>query len=141
MINDIYNDLIMESSMATHNKQEMINPTKCELGHNPSCGDEINLQIKMNNNIIEDLKFTGHGCAISQASTSMMIDLIKGKTNEEAIELINIFIKMITRETITKEEKDKLLFLSSLENISNMPARTKCASLAWYTLKSLLNNL
>ena len=68
----------------TYNKKNLVNPTDKEHGHNPSCGDDITLEIKMNGDVIEDLSFTGHGCAISQASTSIMIDLLKGKTKKEA---------------------------------------------------------
>ena len=65
-LNDLYNDLIMEHSMNSYNKKKLENPTFCEMGHNPNCGDEIELQVKLNGNVIEDMAFTGHGCAISQ---------------------------------------------------------------------------
>lgn len=78
-LDSVYTDLIMEHSMASHNKK-IRTSDKCEMGHNPSCGDEIELEIKMNGDVIEDLAFTGHGCAISQASTSIMIDTLIGKT-------------------------------------------------------------
>lgn len=81
-LDSVYTDLIMEHSMASHNKRKLEHPDKCEMGHNPSCGDEIELEIKMNGDVIEDLAFTGHGCAISQASTSIMIDTLIGKTKK-----------------------------------------------------------
>ena len=137
-INSIYTDVIMEHSTATYNKHELPNKTGEEHGHNPSCGDDIMLEIKMNGDKIEDLSFTGHGCAISQASTSIMIDLLKGKTKEEALKLIKIFQKMIRREEVTDEELDSLEEAQALKNISNMPARVKCAELAWYTMQKLL---
>ena len=137
-LNDIYTDVIMEHSTATYNKHEIENATSSEHGHNPSCGDDITLEIIMDGDKISDLAFTGHGCAISQASTSIMIDLLKGKTKEEAIELIKLFLKMIKRESLTDEEMEKLEEASALKNISNMPARVKCAELAWYTMEKLL---
>lgn len=137
-ISDIYTDIIMEQSMATYNKRKIDEATGSEHGHNPSCGDDITLEIKMNNDIIEDIAFTGHGCAISQASTSIMIDLLKGKTKEEAVELINVFLKMIKREDVANEDLEKLEDANALKNISNMPARVKCAELAWYTMQKLL---
>ncbi len=137
-LDSIYTDVIMEQSTATYNKHKLSNPTGNEHGHNPSCGDDITLEVKMNGNLIEDLAFTGHGCAISQASTSIMIDLLKGRTREEAIDLINIFLKMIKREKLSEDELDKLEEARALQNISNMPARVKCAELAWYTMQSLL---
>ena len=97
-LDSVYTDLIMEHSMASHNKRKLEHPDKCEMGHNPSCGDEIELEIKMNGDVIEDLAFTGHGCAISQASTSIMIDTLIGKTKKEALEIIDTFIGMIKRE-------------------------------------------
>ncbi len=108
-------------------------------GHNPNCGDEITLEVKMNGNIIEDLAFSGHGCAISQASTSIMIDTLKGKTLEEAKEIVKIFIDMIKRETKSEEELEKLEDAIAFKDIANMPARVKCVLLAWHTLEDILN--
>ena len=138
-LTDIYNDLIMEHSMNSYNKKKIENPTCCEMGHNPNCGDEIEIQIKLNDNIIEDMAFTGHGCAISQASTSIMIDTLKGKKIEEAKEIIKTFIEMIKRETKNEEDLKKLEDAIAFRNVSNMPARVKCALLAWHTIEDLLN--
>jgi nitrogen fixation NifU-like protein len=137
-LTDIYNDLIMEHSMNSYNKKKIENPTYCEMGHNPNCGDEIEIQLKLNGNIIEDMAFTGHGCAISQASTSIMIDTLKGKTVEEAKEIIKTFIEMIKREIKDEDELKKLEDAIAFRNISNMPARVKCALLAWHTMEDLL---
>ena len=137
-IADIYNDLIMEHSMNSYNKKKIENATCCEMGHNPNCGDEIEIQIKLKDDIIEDMAFTGHGCAISQASTSIMIDTLKGKTIKEAKEIIKTFIEMIKRETENEEELKKLEDAIAFKNISNMPARVKCALLAWHTMEELL---
>ena len=128
-LTDIYNDLIMEHSMNSYNKKKIENPTYCEMGHNPNCGDEIEIQLKLNGNIIEDMAFTGHGCAISQASTSIMIDTLKGKTVEKAKEIIKTFIDMIKRETQNEEDLKKLEDAIAFKNISNMPARVKYALL------------
>jgi nitrogen fixation NifU-like protein len=136
---DIYNDLIMEHSMNSYNKKKLENATCSEMGHNPNCGDEIELQLKINNGIIEDMAFTGHGCAISQASTSIMIDTLKGKSIEEAREIIKTFIDMIKRETKSEEELKKLEDAIAFRNVSNMPARVKCALLAWHTVEDLLD--
>ena len=137
-ITDVYNELIMEHSMNSYNKKKLENPTCCEMGHNPNCGDEIEIQIKLKDNIIEDMAFSGHGCAISQASTSIMIDTLKGKTIEEAKEIIRIFIEMIKRETKNEEDLKKLEDAIAFKNISNMPARVKCALLAWHTIEDLI---
>ena len=137
-LDSIYTDVIMEHSTATYNKHKLQDATNSEHGHNPSCGDDITLEIKKDGDTITDLAFTGHGCAISQASTSIMIDLLKGKTVEQATKLISIFIRMIKRENVSEEELNELEEAQALNNISNMPARVKCAELAWYTMQKLL---
>ncbi len=137
-LDSIYTDVIMEHSTATYNKHKLQDATNSEHGHNPSCGDDITLEIKKDGDTITDLAFTGHGCAISQASTSIMIDLLKGKKVEQAIKLISIFIRMIKREDVSEEELNELEEAQALKNISNMPARVKCAELAWYTMQKLL---
>lgn len=137
-LTNVYNDLIMEHSMNSYNKKELENADFCEVGHNPNCGDEITLQMKMNGNVIEDMAFSGHGCAISQASTSIMIDTLRGKTVEEAKEIIKTFIEMIKRETTDENELKKLEDAIAFKNVSNMPARVKCALLAWHTVDDML---
>ena len=112
-LTEVYNELIMEHSMNSYNKKKLENADYCEIGHNPNCGDEITLELKVNGDVIEDMAFSGHGCAISQASTSIMIDTLKGKTIKEAKEIIKIFIEMIKRETTSEEELKK--FHPSLE--------------------------
>ena len=97
-LEEVYNDLIMEHSMNSYNKKKLDDADYCELGHNPNCGDEISIELKLDGDVIEDMAFTGHGCAISQASTSIMIDTLRGKTIEQAKEIIETFIEMIKRE-------------------------------------------
>lgn len=135
---DIYSELIMEHSMNSFNKKPLQSPTGCQLGHNPNCGDEIELQVEVKNGVIEDASFTGHGCAISQSSTSIMIDTLRGKKVEEAKKIIEIFVKMIKREKITPAEKKLLGDSVAFENIKDMPARVKCALLSWHTMEDLL---
>ncbi|SHE55060.1 nitrogen fixation protein NifU [Tissierella praeacuta DSM 18095] len=140
-LNSIYTELIMEHNRSGHNKKPLLNPDITENGHNPSCGDDISLQLKLNGNIIKDASFTGTGCAISQASTSMMIDLIKGINIEEALNLVELFIGMIKKEINDENELEKLEDAMVLQNISNMPARVKCAVLSWHTLKEAINKI
>lgn len=137
-LSDVYNELIMEHSMNSYNKKKLEKSDLCEIGHNPNCGDEITLEVKLNGNIIEDMAFSGHGCAISQASTSIMIDTLKGKPIDEAKEIINTFIEMIKRETKNEEDLKKLEEAIAFKNVANMPARVKCALLAWHTLEDML---
>lgn len=139
-LTDIYNDVIMEHGMNSYNKKKLEKCDYCEKGHNPNCGDEIEIEVKLNGDIIEDMAFTGHGCAISQASTSVMIETLKGKTIEQARDIIKTFIDMIKRETKDEEELKKLEEAIAFKNVSNMPARVKCALLAWHTMENLLEN-
>ena len=138
-LTEVYNDLIMEHSMNSYNKKKLEDANYCEVGHNPNCGDEITLELKVKDNIIEDMAFLGHGCAISQASTSIMIDVLKGKTIKEAKDIIQTFIDMIKRETKSEEELKKLEDAIAFKNVANMPARVKCALLAWHTMEELFN--
>jgi len=138
-LTDVYNELIMEHSMNSYNKKKLEKADYSEIGHNPNCGDEITLELKLNGNIIEDMAFNGHGCAISQASTSIMIDTLKGKTIDEAKEIIQTFIDMIKRETKNEEDLKKLEDAIAFKNVSNMPARVKCALLAWHTIEDILD--
>lgn len=137
-LNSIYTQLIMDHNKSGHNKRVLLDPDITERGHNPSCGDDISLHLKLDGNKIKDATFTGVGCAISQASTSMMIDLIKGITIEEALNLVEIFIGMIKKEITDENELEKLEDAIVLQNISNMPARVKCAVLAWHTLREAI---
>jgi nitrogen fixation NifU-like protein len=137
-LDSIYTELILEHSRHSHNRKHLEHPDWCERGHNPSCGDDITLEVKIKGNRIEEAAFVGSGCAISQASTSIMIDLINGKSIKEAKELAEKFLAMI-KNTITDErELEVLEDALALKNISHMPARVKCAVLAWRTLKEAI---
>lgn len=136
-IEQIYNDILTEHIRSNHNKKHLNNPTHTLKGVNPSCGDEITLELIAQDGLIKDASFTGIGCAISQASTSIMIDLIKGKSIEEALALGNAFFEMIKGERKTEEELEILEDAIALKDISHMPARVKCAVLSWHTLEEV----
>ena len=137
-LENVYNELIMEHSMNSYNKKKLEHSDFCEVGHNPNCGDEITLELNVKDGVIQDMAFSGHGCAISQASTSIMIDTLKGKTLKEAKEIIKTFIGMIKREITEEEELKKLEDAIAFQNVSHMPARVKCALLAWHTIEDIL---
>lgn len=140
-LKSLYTDLLLQESNNKANRRDLNDPTFKELGHNPSCGDEITLQVEMDGNIIKDASYTGEGCAISRASASMMVDLIKGKDIREAKELTEKFIGMIKREVEVDDDLiDSLGDAVVLENVSNMPARVKCAVLAWHTLSNIIDS-
>ena len=137
-LGDLYTEVIGEHSRSPENKGELAAATVRERGHNPSCGDEITLELQIEDGIIKDAAFTGVGCAISQASTDIMIDLMRGKTVEEAKRLAELFTSMIKREVTDDAALEELDEAIALKNISNMPARVKCAVLAWHTLEDVL---
>lgn len=140
-LNSLYTQLILEHNADKRNKRTIPDFTFEERGHNPSCGDEITIQVKIKDGVIEDLAYTGSGCAISQASASMMIDLLQGKSVEEALETIEVFLGMIKREIHDMDYLEETLDEAFvLQNISNLPARVKCAVLAWHTLKEAMNS-
>ena len=134
-LNNIYTEIITEQSRSAHNRHHLENPTTVTDGINPSCGDEITLEIRVKDDIIEDASFVGDGCAISMASTSMMIDLIRGKKVEEAKQLAQLFMNMIHGKVTDENELEPLEDAIALKDISHMPARVKCAVLSWHTLE------
>ena len=135
MLENIYTELIAEHSQSKENRRRLEHATIKERGHNPSCGDEITLELEIADGVIKDAAFSGVGCAISQASTDMMIDLMRGKKIDEAKRLAELFIGMIHGDITDDAELEELDEAISLKNISTMPARVKCATLAWHTLE------
>jgi len=101
--------------------------------NNPTCGDRIHLTLKVTDGVVEDAKFDGEGCSISMSSASMMTQLIKGKKVEEAIELSDIFSKMMMGEEYS--DKYDLEDVEALQGVSQFPARIKCATLAWKAME------
>jgi nitrogen fixation NifU-like protein len=139
-LSDIYSEIITEHNSSNRNKRHVENPTAVNKGVNPSCGDEIELELRVRDGIIEDAAFTGVGCAISQASASIMTDLVRGKKTGEAKRLASLFLGMIKREITDDAALEELDEAVALKNISNMPARVKCATIAWHTLVSTLGD-
>lgn len=139
IMDEVYDQIMDHSTNSIYN-HNLDAPTHSMHGHNPSCGDDITLQLKINNNIIEDASFTGYGCAISQSSTSIMLDTLIGKTIDEAKKIIDIYISMIDGKKIDENQKALLGDSIIFENISHMPARVKCALLSWRTLQRLLTD-
>ena len=138
-LEQIYTQVIIENSRSEEHRHPVEGCTHQLEGVNPSCGDDITLQLRVKDGIIEDAAFLGTGCAISQASASMMIDLVKGKSVEEAKKLAGIFIGMIKGDITDDETLDELEDAQALRDISHMPARVKCAVLGWHTLENTLS--
>ena len=130
----------MEHNAHPDYKFELDDFTHEHEGINPSCGDEMVLRLRLSadGETIEEAAFTGQGCAVSQASADIMAELITGETVEEAKRLSSVFIRMIQGDDLTDEEIEDLDEAYELESISRMPARVKCAELAWRTLDGML---
>lgn len=137
-VGNIYTAALMQHNSHPDYKYEMEGCTCSHEGVNPSCGDELTLQLRIEDGVIEEASFIGSGCAVSQASADMMADLITGETVEEAKRFVGLFLGMIKGEALSEEDKEDLDEAAELESISRMPARVKCAELAWRTLEKLL---
>ena len=143
-LKELYQEIILDHGKNPRNLRKAENFNKDAKGHNPLCGDKVHIFLKLNENKkIEDVSFEGSGCAISMASASIMTDLVKEKEEKEAKNLIKDFLEMIKEkpELVTKslseDEKTKLM---SLSGVKQYPMRVKCATLAWHTLTSAIDN-
>ena len=135
--NTFYNEILTDHNLHPAHKHDLPDANLVLEGVNPSCGDDIWLKLKVENDKIVDGAFVGDGCAISQASADMMLDLLIGKSKDEARKLADIFLRMI-KGTVSEEELDALEEASVLKDIAHMPARVKCAVLGWHTMEELI---
>ena len=133
-----YNEILIDHNMHPAHKHELPDADLEMRGYNPTCGDDITLRLKLADGVVVDGAFTGSGCAISQASADMMLDLVIGKPKEEALRLSDIFLRMI-KGGASEEEIDELEEACVLQDVSHMPARVKCAVLGWHTLEQMLD--
>lgn len=134
---NFYGEVLLDHNLHPVHRHDLPCATCRTDGVNPSCGDDISLSLEIHDGVIENGAFTGVGCAVSQASADIMLELIIGKTTDEARHLAHLFDKMI-RSEITESELEELEEAGALQNVSKMPARVKCAKLGWRTLESLL---
>ncbi len=137
-LSDLYQEIILDHNKHPHNAHTMDDATHTAEGHNPLCGDEIKVFLKIEGNRIADVSFVGEGCAISKASASLMTDRIKGKTLDE-LAAESTFVK----EILNAEEDPELDLaevgdLAALSGVRQFPARIKCASLAWHAVEAAL---
>lgn len=134
-----YNEILIDHNLHPGNKHDLPDADIEMRGYNPSCGDDITVRLKLDGGVVTDGAFSGSGCAISQASADMMLDLVIGKSKEEALRLADIFLRMI-KGTAREEEIEELEEAGVLEDVSHMPARVKCAVLGWHTLEQMLKD-
>ncbi|BAL81812.1 putative FeS cluster assembly scaffold protein NifU [Selenomonas ruminantium subsp. lactilytica TAM6421] len=137
-LDDVYTEVLGEHSRNPDHKHKLSCATCQMKGKNPSCGDEITIELQVEDGIVKDAAFTGVGCAISQASTDIMAELIRGKSVDDARRLAHKFISMIKGELVDEDELEELDEALALKNVAHMPARVKCAVLAWHTLDDAL---
>ncbi len=133
----LYQEMILDHYRKPRNKGTMENADRSVAMRNPLCGDEVDLQVAFGENSIADVKFTGRGCSISQASASMMTQLVKGMSPEEAEDLRKKFRQMVMGDQSLASDKS-LGSLRSLAGVSRFPARVKCALLAWNALEEAI---
>lgn len=137
----MYQQVIIDYSKIKDNNRDIIEANYVERGHNPSCGDDITMILKLNNEIIEDISFLGQGCAISTASTNMLIEIIKGKSINEVKKIIEVFFEMMKSKEINNNHIDILGDIVSLHFTNDMPARIKCATLSWHSIDIILKKI
>ena len=137
----IYQQTILDYNNRKDLKKELDDPTYIERGYNPNCGDDLTLEVRLSEDkIVEDASFLGNGCAISTASTAMLIDMIKGKSLENAKEKVELYFKMMKQdEKLTADETKKLGDAVLMEYVAKMPARVKCATLSWHSMKVIVD--
>lgn len=138
-LQELYQQVILDHNKNPRNFGELPVFTHHSEGHNPLCGDHIEVSVVMNGEIIEDVRFTGAGCAISKASASIMTTILKGKTKEEAKNLFDKFHEIVTSDPNSEVDTMHLGKLAVFCGVREFPARIKCASLAWHTVMNALD--
>ncbi len=143
-LKELYQEIILDHGKNPRNLGKFDNYNKDAKGHNPLCGDDVHVYLRLNENKkVDDIKFEGKGCAISMASASIMTEMVRGKEELEVKEIITDFLKMIkekdelSNNILNEDEKTKLMCLSG---VKQYPMRVKCATLSWHTLSSALDN-
>ena len=139
-LRDLYQEVILDHNKSPHNYRQMADASRVALGHNPLCGDKLTLFVRLDGDRIADAAFQGSGCAISKASASLMTDAVKGKTLGEAEALYGKFHELLTGPPDVKATGAGLGKLAVFSGVREFPARVKCATLAWHTLESALQD-
>ena len=138
-VNDLYQEVILEHNKNPRNFREIPDADKTADGNNPLCGDALRVYVEMDGETVKDVSFKGSGCAISKASASMMTQVVKGKSKEDAKILFDEFHRMVLGELDEEGEENHLGKLKIFAGVREFPARVKCASLSWHTLNAALH--
>ena len=136
-LSELYQNVILEHNRSPRNYRVMDDADRKADGHNPLCGDQVTVWVRMDGDVIGDVSFRGAGCAISKASASLMTGAVKGKSREETEKLFERFHQLVTG-TLPAGESETLGKLAVFSGVSEFPVRVKCASMAWHTLKAAL---
>ncbi|HJT18256.1 MAG TPA: SUF system NifU family Fe-S cluster assembly protein [Thermoanaerobaculia bacterium] len=136
-LRDLYQQIILDHNRNPRNYRELADATKRVDGYNPLCGDHYTVFVNLDGDVIQEVTFTGNGCAISKSSASVMTTAVKGKRTEEAEKLFDTFHKLVTGEPAGLSEAE-LGRLAAFSGVSEFPARVKCAMLPWHTMHSAL---
>ena len=139
-LREIYQQVILDHNKSPRNFKVLENHTHTAVGHNPLCGDHIDVYLILDGGVIKDISFRGNGCAISKSSASIMTTVLKGKTVEEAEKWFEKFHEMVTGTNPEEIDEDELGKLAVFKGVREFPVRVKCASLAWHTLHTALKD-
>lgn len=139
-VRSLYQEIILDHNKNPRNFRVMEDANRVIDGYNPLCGDHYTVYLKLNQDVIDDISFSGAGCAISKASASVMSSLVKGKTKSEALEMFEAFHLLVTKGAKGTDGIEELGKIGAFAGVSEFPARVKCASLAWHTLKGALES-
>jgi nitrogen fixation protein NifU and related proteins len=138
-LSDLYQEVILEHNKNPRNFREIEGADRMADGNNPLCGDALRVYVKMDGDTVSEVAFKGSGCAISKASASMMTQVVKGKSKDEAETLFDEFHRMVLGELDEEAEENHLGKLKIFAGVREFPARVKCASLSWHTLNAALH--
>ena len=139
-IEELYQEIVMQHNRAPKNFHSLGSPNRSAEGFNPFCGDQVTIELILENDVINDIGFQGSGCAISKSSASMMTDAVKTKTSKEAEEIFTRFHEMMTSGSNDEGGFSDLGDLELLAGVSMFPTRIKCATLSWHALLSALKS-
>lgn len=139
-LHELYQDVILEHNRRPRNNREMTDATSSAEGYNPTCGDDVKVFVKLDGNVIVDVSFSGEGCAISQASASLMTELINGKTIDESRVIVDKICKYLSGSECDINSLQEYGEVMAIGGVKNFPMRIKCATLAWHALYDALKN-
>ncbi len=139
-LSELYQQVILDHNKKPRNFHKLENANRTAEGYNPLCGDQLNVYLQLDNDQVTDIGFEGSGCAISKASASMMTQVLKGKSKPEVEQLFEEFHRMVTGELDEENEPNQLGKLEIFAGVREFPARVKCATLSWHTMRAALHN-